>query len=920
VKWPLRPATIRRGPIPPAFLLAFAACASLPSEGDTGIRPFGFDLWDVRCPSGLRVIVERAPGVQRAGVTTIVGAGSMQDPPGREGLAHLVEHLMFRAAPPPETNPMRLRFMALGAIDNAHTNHEETLYYAFVPPESLSEVVGLEGRLFANPLAGVDEATFAVERDIVRNELRQHHETETMSESWDAARRAAFPADHPYSRPVIGTHESLSRLTLEDARRYVARYYRPEAMTMVVIGDVDLAQSEAFVRRTLPPELYGDPAHPRPHAPPRVTPPEPPPVAPAGPMLRVQALVATPELWVSWPTQGGFGSDRYTAEIWARMANWRLNRSLLDDRDIAGVGCTADPDVMAGLIACRIRLTEGKHPEASLREVMDALPWLEGSPSWFEQRVRAIKLSQLRDLTTDAESPRRRGELRAQHAHYRGEATSYGTLVDDIKRVTDDSTRDFGERWLTRERARAVFIEPLRRDEPPKAVVSTTLDLAALAKHAPLPAVALGNLSRLRHLEGLRTVTLDGGLQLVLLSRPGASVVTTSLAFHGGRASAPPGVVDAAMEALEPNFEDSPGAYGINMWNDADLDVTTMTVRAGAANLPRALDMLSFATRSFDLDWPTEKFKTAHLPWMRRQEEEPGRQTKRALWAKVLPEHPYGAWGTPDLMAATTKSTISDWLDRTLAPKNAVLVIVGDIDLAAAEAAARSSFGGWSESTSAIEAPAAAVPRATTPASAALPGGSDAIVKHKAGATQAELHLACALPAADARQAAVYDLAANVIEDELWTRLREDTGSTYGVSADSTVRRGGTAFIGVHADIDNGRFAASMAAVREFWRSAKTNKLSSNYFARARDGMARSRLLGYDLSPALASALVKSWNLGWPLTSIDDEAAMIATIRAEEVSGALRDCARSLVLAVTGDERLVRAALRAAPAVSSAAP
>jgi predicted Zn-dependent peptidase len=308
---------------------------------------------------------------------------------------------------------------------------------------------------------------------------------------------------------------------------------------------------------------------------------------------------------------------------------------------------------------------------------------------------------------------------------------------------------------------------------------------------------------------------------------------------------------------------------------------------------------------------------------MRRQDDEPARQTKRALWAKVLPDHPFGNWATADLMAATTKSTISDWLDRTLAPRNAALIIVGDIDLAAAEAAARSAFGSWSESPGAIEAPPAAVPLAATPTSAALPGGTDAIVKHKAHATQAQLQLVCTLPAADARQAAVYDLAAKVIEDDLWTRLREDTGATYGVHAGASTWRGGTSLISIQADIDNARFGASMSAIRDFWRSARTNALKAKEFARARDEMARARLLGYDLSPSLAAALVNSWNLGWPLTSIDDEAAMIATIRAEEVSGALQGCARSLVLAVTGDEKVVRAALRqskAAAPVSSAAP
>src|SRR5258708_12918374 len=78
------------------------SCAGVPQRGDTGMRAFGFDLWDVHCPSGLRVIFERAPGAATAAVAVVVGAGAVDDPPGKEGLAHLVEHLTFRAHGPGE--------------------------------------------------------------------------------------------------------------------------------------------------------------------------------------------------------------------------------------------------------------------------------------------------------------------------------------------------------------------------------------------------------------------------------------------------------------------------------------------------------------------------------------------------------------------------------------------------------------------------------------------------------------------------------------------------------------------------------------------------------------------------------------------------------------------------------------------------
>src|SRR5260221_13427725 len=81
------------------------SCAGVPQRGDTGMRAFGFDLWDVHCPSGLRVVVERAPGSRVAGGSTVVRTGSSDDPPGHEGLAHPVAHLTFRAHPEGQDTP-----------------------------------------------------------------------------------------------------------------------------------------------------------------------------------------------------------------------------------------------------------------------------------------------------------------------------------------------------------------------------------------------------------------------------------------------------------------------------------------------------------------------------------------------------------------------------------------------------------------------------------------------------------------------------------------------------------------------------------------------------------------------------------------------------------------------------------------------
>ena len=179
-----------------------------------------------------------------------------------------------------------------------------------------------------------------------------------------------FPGSHPYARPIIGTHQTLSALTLADARAFATDHYRPAEMTMVVVGDVDLTQVENLLRQALPPALYGDPAHAQPVAPPGTrmppdaAPPAPPPAPPTLP--RLPAEVTTRELWIGWTTPGGFGPDRFVGEMWAGLVRQNLYRGRFEDDDIAGVEVLSYPGALATVFGCRVKLSVGDHPEKSL--------------------------------------------------------------------------------------------------------------------------------------------------------------------------------------------------------------------------------------------------------------------------------------------------------------------------------------------------------------------------------------------------------------------------------------------------------------------------------------------------------------------------------------------------------------------------
>lgn len=261
-----------------------------------------YELRSVDLPSGARFILEQDRSRPVATVVTVVDVGAADDPPGQEGLAHLVEHLAFRARTDgkhPHTELLEL----LGAgVWNAFTDHDLTVYFTGAAAPSVAEILRAETARLLDPLKGVDAQTFDVEREVVRNELRQRNESGEVTAVDVALAAARYPTGHPYSRPIIGTDASLRALTLDQARAFATKYYRPERMTLVVAGDVDPEGIPALLEKGMVVPFLAIPPGGAVKPPTRlVTNPPPPPPMPPGPALRkIRAAAPVPTLHIAW--------------------------------------------------------------------------------------------------------------------------------------------------------------------------------------------------------------------------------------------------------------------------------------------------------------------------------------------------------------------------------------------------------------------------------------------------------------------------------------------------------------------------------------------------------------------------------------------------------------------------------------------
>ncbi|MGW4837155.1 M16 family metallopeptidase [Streptomyces globisporus] len=195
-------------------------------------------------PGGLRVCVESVPqhGRGLAAVALTVAAGGDDDPAGRHGTAHLVEHLMFPRSGGGCADPTGEGFAALvagaGGVCNAETHRDHTVFHTTVPAESLPDALAWEARRLLG--FAPTEDVIRTETDVIGEEIRGAGDA---GRSWESALGALYPG----SRDSFGTAAELAGITAGEVEAFFRAHYTARRMVLSVVGDVDPAGVMAVV-------------------------------------------------------------------------------------------------------------------------------------------------------------------------------------------------------------------------------------------------------------------------------------------------------------------------------------------------------------------------------------------------------------------------------------------------------------------------------------------------------------------------------------------------------------------------------------------------------------------------------------------------------------------------------------------------
>ena len=194
------------------------------------------DTVEHKLGNGMRVIVKTDRRAPVAVMMLLYQVGSVDEVNGVTGVAHVLEHMMFKGTPNAPAGEYSRAIAGTGGRDNAFTSNDYTGYFATLQKSHLELVLQLEADRMANLTLSPEE--FAREIKVVMEERRLRTDDRPRSQVYEQLMATALTA-HPYRNPIIGWMNDLENLRVEDTRDFYQRWYAPNNATLIVVGDVD---------------------------------------------------------------------------------------------------------------------------------------------------------------------------------------------------------------------------------------------------------------------------------------------------------------------------------------------------------------------------------------------------------------------------------------------------------------------------------------------------------------------------------------------------------------------------------------------------------------------------------------------------------------------------------------------------------
>ncbi len=394
--------------------------------------------------NGLELVLHEDHRTPIVAVEVWYHVGSKDEPAGRQGFAHLFEHLMFQGSKHvPEDTYFRFLERAGATNVNGTTSEDRTNYFETVPKNRLELALWLESDRMGFLLDHVDNQTFAGQREVVKNERRQNYQNAPYGLVGQYVDEALFPPTHPYHHLAIGSPEDLDAASLDDVKRFFRTWYVPNNATLVVAGDIDPEATQKLVEQYFGPI----PSSPLPERPAAAK------VQLSGETrLEIEAGVELPRVVVSWVTPAFFTPGDGELDLLARALTAgktsRLYKRLVYTDQIAQeVSAFQGSRQFGSTFHISATAKPGHSPEELLKAIDEELAKLRDA-GLDDAEMSRVRTAFVADEAFGLEGVGARASLINSYVHYTGDP---GFLPKDLARyqnATAAGVRDAARTWL----------------------------------------------------------------------------------------------------------------------------------------------------------------------------------------------------------------------------------------------------------------------------------------------------------------------------------------------------------------------------------------------------------------------------------------------------------------------------------------
>ncbi|MBM2812119.1 MAG: putative Zn-dependent peptidase [Chloroflexi bacterium] len=804
--------------------------------------------------NGLDVILHEDHTIPVAAVNVWYHVGSQNEDPDRTGFAHLFEHIMFKGSKH-HKGEYFMPLQEVGANVNGSTTTDRTTYYENVPAEYLELALWLESDRMGFLLDALDQASFDVEREVVKNERRQSYENRPYGLSGQEIRKALFPPSHPYHWQTIGSQEHLDVASIDDVKAFFRRFYNPNNASLSIAGDIDADETHRVV------EKYFGNLEPGPAVPrisqwiPRLD---------SEIRLDLEDRVQLPRLYVSWVGPARFDPDEpalvVLMSILGEGRSSRLYRSLVYDKQIVReVSAHYGPMEIAGEIRldATIALSSSIHDvEAALLDELDQLKRQPPRDDELQRVINRLEARHVRQLESVGGFGGRANLLN----HYNVFAGDPGRVNSDFDRyvaVTPLDVQRVAREYLGAGRVRLVV-------SPTKAVAPTATQVDRGQQPGP---------GRPRDFRPPvpRRLHLPGGLDLLVVEKRDVPTVAAAIYFPVGAVADPteqPGLSSFTTRLLT---EGTRNRTSLQIAEESDFIAARLSVSVHRESLlastevltqhwPSALSLLSDVLMNPTFpEREVERIRKERLTDLRRLRDNAGaiaeRVSTEVLYGRDTPYgHPIS--GREDSVAALAVEDLVAYHERLWKQGRPTFILVGDIDAEKAAGQIESAFGSWEvQGTSGTASGATQDRGATTVYLVDKPGAAQSVIS--AGQLSvSRLH-------ADYLPLVVMNMTfGGQYTARLNMNLREDKGYTYGYRSGFDWRRARSTFIAGGSVQTAVTKEAVIETLKEFRDLHADRPIGDSEFEKARFGLIRGYPPGFETNGQILGRLVDIVHFG----------------------------------------------------------